>query len=78
MIFSKGRTVRLNIVNLNSTAAMTAIIAEVAAKVARPGTVIRAVESEFGPASIEGYYLAACHMGDPASGRSRAGRPFTE
>jgi allantoin racemase len=46
----------LNIVNPNTTAAMTRIIADAAARVARPGTTIRAVESEFGPASIEGYY----------------------
>jgi allantoin racemase len=46
----------LNIVNPNTTAAMTRIIAAAAARVARPGTTIRAVESEFGPASIEGHY----------------------
>jgi allantoin racemase len=48
--------VHLNIVNPNTTAAMTKVIAEAAARVARPGTTIRAVESEFGPASIEGAY----------------------
>src|SRR3954463_8147667 len=47
---------RLNIVNPNTTAAMTRTIAAAAAKVARPDTVIRAVESAFGPASIEGAY----------------------
>ena len=46
----------LNIVNPNTSAAMTRIIAAAAAKVARPGTTIRAVESAFGPASIEGFY----------------------
>ena len=47
---------RLNIVNPNTTAAMTKVIAAAAAKAARPGTVIRAVESAFGPPSIEGAY----------------------
>lgn len=47
---------RLNIVNPNTTAAMTKTIAAAAAKAARPDTVIRAVESAFGPASIEGAY----------------------
>ena len=47
---------RLNIVNPNTTAAMTRTIAAAAAMVARPDTVIRAVESAFGPASIEGAY----------------------
>jgi allantoin racemase len=46
----------LNIVNGNTTAAMTQTIAAAAAKAARPDTVIRAVESAFGPASIEGAY----------------------
>jgi allantoin racemase len=53
---SRINTVHLNIVNPNTTAAMTRVIAEAAARVARPGTKIRAVESEFGPASIEGAY----------------------
>jgi allantoin racemase len=48
--------VHLNIVNPNTSAAMTRIIAEAAARVARPGTTIRTVESEFGPESIEGPY----------------------
>jgi allantoin racemase len=52
----RNRNVLLNIVNPNTTAAMTATIAAAAAKVARPDTRIRAVESEFGPASIEGAY----------------------
>src|ERR1043166_4236083 len=46
----------LNIVNPNTTAAMTRAIAAAAAKAARPDTVIRAVESGFGPPSIEGAY----------------------
>ena len=46
----------LNIVNPNTTAAMTGVIARAAEKVARAGTTIRAVESAFGPASIEGAY----------------------
>jgi allantoin racemase len=47
---------RLNIVNPNTTAAMTRMIAAAAVKAARPDTVIRAVESAFGPPSIEGAY----------------------
>ena len=47
---------RLNIVNPNTTAAMTKVIAAAAAKAARQDTVIRAVESAFGPPSIEGAY----------------------
>jgi allantoin racemase len=46
----------LNIVNPNTSLAMTRTIAEAAARVARRDTVIRAVASEFGPASIEGPY----------------------
>ena len=45
-----------NIVNGNTTAAMTRTIAAAARKAARPDTVIRAVEPAFGPASIEGAY----------------------
>src|SRR4029077_3378913 len=48
--------VSLNIVNPYTTDAMTKTIAAAAAKAARPGTVIRTVESAFGPASIEGAY----------------------
>ena len=44
----------LNIVNPNTSTAMTQIIAAAAARVARSDTTIRAVASEFGPASIEG------------------------
>lgn len=46
----------LNIVNPNTTAAMTATIAKAAAAVARADTRIRAVEPTFGPPSIEGAY----------------------
>jgi allantoin racemase len=48
--------VLLNIVNPNTTASMTRTVAAAAERVARPGTTIRAVESAFGPASIEGAY----------------------
>jgi len=51
--------VLINIVNPNTTTAMTATIAKAAAQVARPGTRIRAVESAFGPPSIEGVYDGA-------------------
>jgi allantoin racemase len=53
---SEPKTMHLNIVNPNTTAAMTAMIAAAAKKAARPDTVIRAVSSAFGPASIEGAY----------------------
>jgi allantoin racemase len=46
----------LNIVNPNTSEAMTRTVAEAARRVARPGTTIRAVASAFGPASIEGAY----------------------
>jgi allantoin racemase len=48
--------VLLNIVNPNTTATMTVTIAKAAAAAAREGTRIRAVESAFGPPSIEGAY----------------------
>jgi allantoin racemase len=47
---------RITVVNPNTSAAMTRTIADAATKAARPGTTIRAVESEFGPVSIEGPY----------------------
>ena len=49
-------SMQLNIVNPNTTAAMTAIIAAAAAKAARPDTVIRAVSPLSDHASIEGAY----------------------
>ena len=47
---------RINVVNPNTTASMTASIAEAARACAGPGTVIVARTSAFGPASIEGHY----------------------
>ncbi|MCM2474108.1 aspartate/glutamate racemase family protein [Rhizobium sp. CG5] len=47
---------RLLIVNPNTTASMTATIADAAGRVANPGTSIMPVTSSMGPASIEGYY----------------------
>jgi len=47
---------RMNIINPNTTAAVTKVIAAAAARAARPDTTIRAVESAFGPPSIEGAY----------------------
>ena len=41
---ARAKSMRLNIVNPNTTAAMTKVIAAAAAKAARPDTVIRAVE----------------------------------
>ncbi|MBV8840048.1 MAG: aspartate/glutamate racemase family protein [Alphaproteobacteria bacterium] len=46
----------LNIVNPNTTAAMTATIAKAAEQAARSGTRICAVNAAFGPPSIEGPY----------------------
>ncbi len=47
---------KLRIVNPNTTASFTAKIAHAASLVARTGTQITAVNPEFGPASIEGYF----------------------
>jgi allantoin racemase len=47
---------KILIVNPNTTASMTATIAEAARVVAAPGTEIVAVTSSMGPASIEGFY----------------------
>jgi len=47
---------KILIVNPNTTASMTATIAEAARAVAAAGTEIIAVTSEMGPASIEGFY----------------------
>jgi allantoin racemase len=47
---------KLHIVNPNTTASMTRKIGEAARLVARPSTEIVAVNPEFGPASIEGYF----------------------
>jgi allantoin racemase len=48
--------VLINVVNPNTTASMTQTIGAAAARAARSGTRIRAVEPSFGPASIEGAY----------------------
>jgi allantoin racemase len=47
---------RLLVINPNTTASMTAKIGEAAKAVAAPGTSIAAVNPDFGPASIEGYF----------------------
>lgn len=47
---------RLKVVNPNTTASMTAIIAAAARAVANPGTEIVAATSPTGPVSIEGHY----------------------
>lgn len=47
---------RILVVNPNTTASMTATIADAARRVANPGTGIEAVTSSMGPVSIEGYY----------------------
>jgi allantoin racemase len=47
---------RILIVNPNTTASMTATVADSAARVANSGTQIEAVTSSMGPVSIEGYY----------------------
>jgi allantoin racemase len=50
------RTVRILIINPNTTAAMTGKIGEAARAVAAPGTEIIAVNPGDGPVSVEGYY----------------------
>jgi allantoin racemase len=47
---------RILVVNPNTTASMTATIADSAGRVANAGTEIVAVTSSMGPVSIEGYY----------------------
>ncbi len=47
---------RIQVVNPNTTASMTAKIAAAAKAVASSGVEIRAVNPEFGPPSIEGYF----------------------
>jgi allantoin racemase len=47
---------RILIVNPNTSASMTRKLNEAALRVAAPGTEIVAVNPDFGPASIEGYY----------------------
>jgi len=47
---------KLLLINPNTTAAMTANIAEAARTAASPGTEVLAVQPSFGPASIEGFF----------------------
>ena len=47
---------RIHVVNPNTTPSMTAKIGAAAKAAASPGVEIRAVNPDFGPASIEGYY----------------------
>uniref|UniRef100_UPI002454E017 aspartate/glutamate racemase family protein n=1 Tax=Nocardia neocaledoniensis TaxID=236511 RepID=UPI002454E017 len=47
---------RIRVINPNTTRAMTATIERCALAVAGPGTVLDAVTSEMGPASIESHY----------------------
>ncbi len=47
---------RIAVINPNTTASMTATIGDAARRVANPSTVIDAITSSMGPASIEGYY----------------------
>ncbi len=47
---------RILIVNPNTTASMTATVADAARRIANPATDIHAVTSSMGPVSIEGYY----------------------
>ena len=47
---------RIKVINPNSTASMTAVIAAAARAAASPGTEILAATSPSGPASIEGHY----------------------
>src|SRR5262245_1324856 len=56
---ARTAAVQINVVNPNASVTFTQIIANAAARVARSGTTIRAVGSEFGPGSIEGHYDCA-------------------
>ncbi len=47
---------KLRVINPNTTASMTALIGEAARAVARPGTLIEAVQPSFGAPSIEGHH----------------------
>jgi len=47
---------RILVVNPNTTASMTATVADAARRIANPATDILAVTSSMGPVSIEGYY----------------------
>ena len=75
-------TVRILVVNPNTTASMTATIAAAARGVAGAGTEIVAVTSSMGPASIEGYYDEALALPGLLRGdrrrraRRRAGAPI--
>ena len=56
---------RILIINPNTSAQMTRAISEVARKYARPDTMVEAINSGFGPSSIEGFfeeYVAAHAM----------------
>jgi allantoin racemase len=68
---------RIQVINPNTTASMTALIETSARAVAGPGTVVNAVTAAMGPASIESHYdealavpglLAAITAGPPADG----------
>src|ERR1700730_11164451 len=52
----KGETMRIKVINPNTTASMTRSIARAAAAVAASGTEIMAVSPAMGPPSIEGHY----------------------
>jgi allantoin racemase len=52
----KGETMRIKVINPNTTASMTRSIARAAAAVAASGTEIMAVSLAMGPSSIEGHY----------------------
>ena len=47
---------RILLINPNSTASMTATMAEVAKAALAPGSTLISETAEYGPASIEGYY----------------------
>jgi allantoin racemase len=53
---------RIRVINPNTTAAMTEIIAKAAREAASAGTEIEAVTSTTGPVSIEGYYDEALSL----------------
>ena len=53
---------KILLVNPNTTSSMTEKAGETAKTVAASGTEIIAVNPEYGPVSIEGYYLSLIHI----------------
>jgi len=59
---------RIHVINPNTTASMTAKIGDAAKAAASPGVEVRAVNPDFGPRSIEGYFDEAGYSEIEAAG----------